>query len=136
MLTSIAARCRCLAAGALLAASCHPAAAQLLPAAAPAQAYSFLTLTLVTSLTKDRAKLLVAPAFNGQTAIQLEPVNAFLPAKRLEQLRRNDEILTQNLGELSAAGWELIQIAPTTPPDVDKDLTLTRYLFRKPVPRP
>ena len=127
---------RGLAASLLLAVGSHPASAQLLPAPLPAQAYSFLTLTLVTSPTKNMAKLLIAPAFNGRTAIQLEPVSAFLPASRLEQLRHNDEVLAQSLGELSAEGWELIQVSSASPPEIDKDLTLSRYLLRKAFPRP
>jgi len=76
------------------------------------------------------AKLLFAPAFNGHTEIQLETVGAISSAAVLEQLRQNNEILTRALGELSAAGWELIQVSPA-PLTFDKDVATTRYLLRK-----
>lgn len=113
----------------LLALGSRPAAAQLL---APTQArtYEFLTATMVESTVKSQSKLLLAPALNGRAEIQLEAIAAFLPGARLDQLRHNDEVLVQILGELSSAGWELIQVAPATLA-TDKDVSVTRYLFRK-----
>ncbi|TDN36676.1 hypothetical protein A8B98_08320 [Hymenobacter sp. UV11] len=115
--------------GLLLALGSRPAAAQLL-APSLARSYDFLTVTMVESTAKSLSKLLIAPAFNGRTEIQLDAVAAFSPGSRLDQLRRNNEVLTQSLGELSSAGWELIQVAPATLP-TDKDVSVTRYLFRK-----
>lgn len=117
-----------LLAGLLLALG-RPAAAQLL-APGQAKAYDFLTVTMVESTAKSLSKLLIAPAFNGRTEIQLDAVAAFSPSTRLDQLRRNNEVLTQSLGELSAAGWELIQVSPATLA-TDKDVSVTRYLLRK-----
>ena len=120
---------RALGAGFLLALGSHAAAAQLLPAT-NGQLLEFMTLTSIEAPTKKMAKLLFAPAFNGRTEIQLESVGAFSTATILEQLRQNNETLTKALGELSAAGWELIQVSPA-PLTVDKDIFTTRYLLRK-----
>jgi hypothetical protein len=113
----------------LLALGSRPAAAQLL-APTQARAYDFATVTMVESTVKSLSKLLLAPAFNGRAEIQLDAIAAFLPGARLDQLRRNNEVLVQTLGELSSAGWELIQVAPATLA-TDKDVSVTRYLFRK-----
>ena len=113
----------------LLALGSHAAAAQMLPTAT-GQAHDFMTLTSIEAPTKKMAKLLFAPAFNGRTEVQLESVIAFSSATILEQLRHNNEMLTQTLGELSAAGWELIQVSPA-PLAFDKDVATTRYLLRR-----
>jgi hypothetical protein len=120
---------RALGVGLLLAAACQPAVAQLLPAA-HAQAYDFLTVTTVEAQTRNMAKLLFAPAFGGRREISLEPIGGFSAATLLEQLRKNNEVLAQTLSELSAAGWELIQVE-TAPFIGDKTVTTTRYLLRK-----
>jgi hypothetical protein len=120
---------RALAAGLCMALSYSPAAAQML-ASAHAQTYDFLTVTAIEAPTRNMAKLLFSPAVNGRNEIQLEPVGAFSSATLLEQLRHNNELLVQSLGELSAAGWELIQVSPA-PLTVDKNVATTRYLLRK-----
>ncbi len=120
---------RALGVGVLLATGSQPAAAQLLPAA-HAQAYDFLVVTAIEAPAKNLAKLLIAPAFNGRTEIQLEPVGGFSAATILERARHNDELLAQSLSELSVAGWELIQVAPA-PFLADKTVSATRYLLRK-----
>lgn len=120
---------RALGVALLIALSSRPAAAQLLPAAS-GRTYDFLTVTTLEAPTKNMAKLLFAPAFNGRTEIQLESVGAFSASAVLEQLRHNNETLTQSLGELSVAGWELIQVAPA-PLAADKSVATTRYLFRR-----
>ena len=120
---------RTLAVGLFLALGSQAAAAQLLPAA-NAQKQIFMTLTSIEAPTRKMAKLLFAPAFNGHTEIQLEAVGALSAATVLEQLRQNNETLAQTLGELSAAGWELVQVSPA-PLMADKDVATTRYLLRK-----
>jgi len=120
---------RALGVALLLALGSQSAAAQMLPAA-NAQKHDFMTLTSIEAPTKKMAKLLFAPAFNGHTEIQLRTVGALSSTAVLEQLRQNNETLTQTLGELSAAGWELIQVSPA-PLTVDKDVATTRYLLRK-----
>ncbi len=85
---------------------------------------------MVEAPTKNMAKLLIAPAFNGRTEVQLEPAGGFSAATILERVRHNNEVLAQSLGELSGAGWELIQVSPA-PLVVDKTVTATRYLLRK-----
>lgn len=120
---------RALGVGLLLATGHQPAAAQLLPAT-HAQAYDFLLVTTIEASTRKMAKLLFAPAFQGRTEIQLESIGSLSSASLLEQLRQNNEVVAQTLGELSAAGWELIQVA-TAPFTGDRDVTTTRYLLRK-----
>ena len=120
---------RALGVSLLLAAASPPAMAQLLPAA-HAQTFDFLTVTTIESQTRNMAKLLFAPAYGGRSEISLEPVSSFTAVSLLEQLRRNNEILAQTLSELSAAGWELIQVE-TAPFIGDKTVTTTRYLLRK-----
>ena len=120
---------RALGAAFLVALGSHAASAQMLPATT-GQPLEFMTLTSIEAPTKKMAKLLFAPAFNGRTEVQLESVGAISTAAILEQLRQNNETLTKALGELSAAGWELIQVSPA-PLTVDKDVVTTRYLLRK-----
>jgi hypothetical protein len=120
---------RAVAVGLFLALGSQSAAAQMLPAT-NAQKHSFMTLTSIEAPTRKMAKLLFAPAFNGRTETQLESVGALSAATVLEQVRRNNETLAQTLGELSAAGWELIQVSPA-PLIADKDVATTRYLLRK-----
>jgi hypothetical protein len=120
---------RALGVALLLALGSHAANAQMLPATT-GQRLEFMTLTSIEAPTKKMAKLLFAPAFNGRTEVQLESVGAISTAAILEQLRQNNETLTNALGELSAAGWELIQVSPA-PLAVDKDVVTTRYLLRK-----
>lgn len=120
---------RALGLGLCLALGSQPAAAQLL-APTHNQTYTFLTVTALESSSKNMAKLLFTPAFNGHSELPLEPVGAFSSAAVLEQLRHNEEVVTQSLGELSAAGWELIQVMPT-PFSPDKNVIATRYLLRK-----
>jgi len=115
--------------GLSLALGSQPAAAQLL-APTHGQTYSFLTVTAIESPTKNMAKLLFTPAFNGHSEVPLEAVGAFSSAAVLAQLRHNEEIITQSLGDLSAAGWELIQVMPV-PFSFDKSVTTSRYLLRK-----
>ena len=120
---------RALGTGLLLVLSSYAASAQMLPAT-NGQPVDFMTLTSIEAPTKKMAKLLFAPAFNGRTEVQLASVGAFSTATILEQLRQNNETLTKTLGELSVAGWELIQVSPA-PLTVDKDVVTTRYLLRK-----
>jgi hypothetical protein len=60
-------------------------------------------------------KLLFAPAFNGHSEMQFDKIGAFFYATIIEQLRHPSEVIAQILGELSAAGGELIQVASTLP---------------------
>ena len=115
---------------ALLLLASRPAAAQLLPVASSTQVFDFMTLTALDSPLKNMARLLFAPAFNGRSEVQLEDIGA-LPGTRLEHLRHNNELLSQTLGELSAAGWELIEVH-SAPFIADKDILTTRYLLRRP----
>jgi len=127
--SSVLRAARALGAGLLLALGSHAATAQMLPAT-NGQPVDFMTLTSIEAPTKKMAKLLFAPAFDGRTEVQLASVGAFSSATILEQLRQNNETLTKTLGELSVAGWELIQVSPA-PLTADKGVITTRYLLRK-----
>jgi hypothetical protein len=90
--------------------------------------YDFLTLTSMESSTKSVAKILITPAFQGKTEIQLEDFGGFSAEKNLGKLQHNIELVNQQLTELTAAGWELVQAYPFTSVP---GLFTTRYLFRK-----
>ncbi|GAB3575792.1 hypothetical protein [Hymenobacter daeguensis] len=98
----------------------------------------------------DGSQIWLAPAWRGQT--KLEPSHKFLNLNLTGEL---DGLLLNTLNELSAAGWELLEIRTATQPvlatqKVERDLQFndperpvykgttsietasqTRYLFRK-----
>ena len=110
----------------------RPAWAQVVPPASAApHGYDFLTVTEFEGLTKNKAKLLITPAFQGKTEVQLDDLNgsSFSVKKDLETFQRNTLVLNQQLSELTAAGWELVDISVISILTVGD--TTTRYLFRK-----
>ena len=120
-----------LSAGLLL--SSPVARAQMAPAAgAPAaHGYDFLTVTSMESGSKAFAKILLVPAFQGKSEIQLEDFGAFSNQKNFDKLQHNTELLHQQLSDLTVAGWELVQTYPFIS---SPSLVTTRYLFRKAKP--
>lgn len=90
--------------------------------------YDFLTLTSMESSTKSVAKILITPAFQGKSEIQLEDFGGFSAEKNLAKLQHNTELVNQQLSDLTAVGWELVQAYPFTS---IPGLFTTRYLFRK-----
>ena len=93
----------------------------------PTPAYQFLTLTTFESSAKAFAKIIITPAFEGKTEIQLEDFGSLSTDKNLAKLQHNTLLINQQLEALSSAGWELAQTYPVSMAGV---LT-TRYLFRK-----
>lgn len=118
-----------LLAGLLVGLGGRPAVAQLL---APSQArtYDFLTVTVIESPYTRESRLLFSPAFQGKTELILEEVYNLSNDRYREHLQRNTTLINQALSDLSAAGWELLDVhtalfSPAPTP------TVTRYLFRK-----
>lgn len=129
---SVARLFRCLLAIGLLL-HLQPVWAQLAPPPSSApHGYDFLTVTEFEGLTKNKAKLLITPAFQGKTEVQLEDLNGsnFSVNKDLETVQRNTQVLNQQLSELTVAGWELVDVSVIS--ILATGSHTTRYLFRKP----
>lgn len=99
------------------------------PTTVPAvHGYDFLTVTSMESGAKSLAKLLIVPAFQGKSEIQLEDFGGFSTEKNIAKLQHNTELIQHQLSDLTVAGWELVQTYPfINSPSV----VTTRYLFRK-----
>lgn len=97
--------------------------------------YEFMTISIVKSPYKNDCYLLLTPAFQGRTEIKLEEEYNLASDRYRTNLQRNTALLTTTLGELSAAGWELVDVHSTevgaAPPGLQATATLTRYLLRK-----
>ncbi|GAB3635247.1 hypothetical protein GCM10027422_08370 [Hymenobacter arcticus] len=98
--------------------------------AVAARGYEYTTLTSFESASKATSKIFVAPAFQGKSEVQLEDFNAFAYEKNKEKLQQNMQTINQLLGDLSAVGWELVQVYPL--PSQGSSTNVTRYLLRKP----
>ena len=96
--------------------------------AAPSVGYTFLTLTTSESQSKTFARILIAPAFQGKSEIQLETFGGMASnARNLDKLQRNTLLVNQQLEALTGAGWGLVQVYPVA----DTGVLMTRYLFRE-----
>ena len=93
-----------------------------------AHGYDFLTVTSMESGAKSLAKILIVPAFQGKSEIQLEDFGGFSTEKNIAKLQHNTDLIQQQLSELTVAGWELVQTYPFIS---SPSLVTTRYLFRK-----
>ena len=117
--------------GALLLLASLGAAAQV----SPPITYEFLTISIVKSPYKNDCYLLLTPAFQGKTEIKLEEEYNLASDRYRANLQRNITLLNNTLGELSAAGWDLVNVHSTEvgaePPGLQPTATLTRYLLRK-----
>jgi hypothetical protein len=89
-----------------------------------AKGYQFLTVTAFESQVKVLSKIIVVPAFEGKSEIQLEDFGGFSTSKNVEKLERNTLLINQELEALTTAGWELVQVYTI-------GTLTTRYLFRK-----
>lgn len=89
--------------------------------------YEYTTLTTFESTSKATSKIFITPAFQGKTEVQLEDFNAFAFEKNREKFQQNAQAINQLLGDLSAAGWELVQVYPLP----TQGIPVTRYLLRK-----
>ena len=95
-------------------------------AIAPA-GYTFLTMTSSESQVRAYARIFIVPAFQGKSEIQLEYSDGFSGGRNMERLQRNTQLVNQQLEALTVAGWELVHVYPVS----DKEVLVTRYLFRK-----
>ncbi|RZL14240.1 MAG: hypothetical protein EOO62_06010 [Hymenobacter sp.] len=94
-----------------------------------AHGYDFLTVTTIESISKNYAKLLFSPAFEGKSEIPLEDYSGLGLEKYFDKIQRNTLLINQQLSNLTVAGWELVEVhvAPFMPANP----STTRYLFRK-----
>jgi hypothetical protein len=90
---------------------------------APVLAYEFLTIVDSESVVKPQAKLFFAPAFQGRSEIPLAELPNPASAKYLPTYQQNQQIVVHQLGELTAAGWELVHVS--------YGQERNQYLFRK-----
>lgn len=104
--------------------------AQTVPATTSAAVtYDFLTVTTTESgNNKAESKILIAPPLLGKSEVQLQEFNSIYSKKDRERLQLNALSITQQLTEITAAGWELFQVYPL---NLNPTLVATRYLFRK-----
>jgi hypothetical protein len=115
-----------LSAGLLLGA---PAVRAQIPAGS-ARSYEFLTVTVIESPYSRDSRLLLSPAFQGKTELELEEIYNLSSAKYREHLQRNTTLLNQTLSDLSGAGWELIEVHSSVAGPAPA-ASITRYLLRK-----
>ena len=94
----------------------------------PPRAYDFLTVLTLESGTKALSRILITPAFEGKTEVQLEDFGGLSISKNLEKAQRNTLLVNQQLTALTVGGWELVQVYPVA----EAGILTTRYLFRKP----
>ena len=110
-----------------------PVAAQQIAASTSVTGYEFMQLTVYEG---RRSYLTFAPEFKGQKIVDLSEVylDNLYPEKNRLRLRTLEEATMSWLSQLSAAGWELVQIEPLpiTPITALEAALLTRYLMRKP----
>lgn len=91
--------------------------------------YDFLTVTSIESLSKKYSKLLITPAYQGKSEMPLEGYMGLGAEKFLDTSQRNTLITNQLLSDLTAAGWDLVEVYVT--PAMGPTNHTTRYLFRK-----
>lgn len=110
----------------LLAFSAVAAAARARP-----PAYTFLTVTVIESPYHNASRLLLSPAFQGKTELELEDEWTLVSKKDREHLQSNTVLINQTLSELSAAGWELVEVHTSLLGTGPATTTTTRYLLRQ-----
>ncbi len=98
-------------------------------------AYEFMTVSIVKSPYKNDCYMLLTPAFQGKAEVKLDEEYNLASDRYRANLQLNTALLNTTLGELSAAGWELVNVQATEigaePPGLQPTATLTRYLLRK-----
>jgi hypothetical protein len=100
-------------------------------AAATSQAYQYMQLAVLEGAP---GYLSFSPEFNGQKIVKLEDVymNQLYNAKFRQTLQGNEDKVMRSLQDVSAAGWELVQVSSQALKQADdREVTQTRYLFRK-----
>lgn len=104
---------------------------QTVPAAQNApHGYDFLTVTVLELTGKSMAKVLITPAFQGKTEIQLADMSSISVTKNVELSQQNASIVNQQLSDLTVAGWELAAVFNSS----ISGYATPRYLFRRPRP--
>ena len=97
--------------------------------------YDFMTISVIKSPYKNDCYLLLTPAFQGKAEIKLEEEYNLASDRYRANLQRNITLLNQTLGELSTAGWDLVDVHSTEvgaePVGLHPTATITRYLLRK-----
>jgi len=97
--------------------------------------YDFMTISVIKSPYRNDCYLLLTPAFQGKSEIKLEEEYNLASDRYRANLQRNITLLNNTLGELSAAGWDLVNVHSTEvgaePPGLHPTATITRYLLRK-----
>lgn len=97
--------------------------------------YDFMTISVIKSPYKNDCYLLLTPAFQGKSEIKLDEEYNLASDRYRANLQHNIELLNGTLGELSAAGWDLVDVHSTEvgaePPGLQPTATITRYLLRK-----
>ena len=92
--------------------------------------YDFLTVTVLELTGKSMAKVLITPAFQGKTEIQLADMSSISTAKNVEVSQHNASVVNQQLSDLTIAGWELAAVFNSNV----SGYAAPRYLFRRPRP--
>jgi hypothetical protein len=97
--------------------------------------YDFRTISIIKSPYKNDCYLLLTPAFQGKTEIKLEEEYNLASDRYRANLQHNITLLNETLGELSAAGWDLVDVHSTElgaePSGRFAKAIITRYLLRK-----
>ncbi|WP_139361881.1 hypothetical protein [Hymenobacter sp. CRA2] len=88
-----------------------------------APAYEFMTVLESESQMGGQAKIIFAPAFQGKSEMPLEELPGGVSNKYHTVLRKNMEVVNQQLSGITVAGWELVHVST--------DRMGTQYLFRK-----
>jgi hypothetical protein len=99
--------------------------------AAAGLAYQFMQFT---ALQGAPGYLSFSPEFNGQKVVKLDDVymNQLYSARQRLTLQANEEVVMRWLQDITAAGWELVQVSSQPIQEVsNREFTLTKYLFRK-----
>lgn len=92
----------------------------------PPPTYEFLTLEAVESANDKLSKITFSPSFQGKTQLPLEELSASFDKTALAH-QHNLVTVNQQLEALTAAGWELVQVATSTVLAINgRD-----YLFRR-----
>ena len=78
---------------------------------------------------KELSKMIFAPAFQSKTEAPLETLPGNLSTKYWPAYQRNLETVAQQLGAISAAGWELVEGSAN--PEGASNQSGHRYLFRR-----
>jgi hypothetical protein len=97
--------------------------------------YDFMTISVIKSPYKSDCYLLLTPAFQGKSEIKLEEEYDLASDRYRANLQHNTALLNGTLGELSAAGWDLVDVhlaeIGAEPSGRVPTATITRYLLRK-----